>query len=159
LFFSFLIWNFLCFLKNISSLVSRFFFPTIFSFLKLVCGFWQIARLQEFFLLLLFHHLLLLGWGTWMDGWRDGWMERTTTTGQTQGYYIRRLSASSTGRARYVRLQALSKNYFSINSAKYGYISHGHIHKIPGKVSPIYPAGAWPQKMKWHLPNTRLILL
>ncbi len=84
LFFSFLIWNFLCFLKNISSLVSRFFFPTIFSFLKLVCGFWQIARLQEFFLLLLFHHLLLPGWGTWMDGWRDGWrdgwMERTTTT-------------------------------------------------------------------------------
>ncbi len=64
------------------------FFSTIFSFLKLVCSFWQIARLQEFFLLLLFHHLLLPGWGTWMDGWRDrwrdGWMERTTTTGQTK---------------------------------------------------------------------------
>jgi hypothetical protein len=26
----------------------------------------------------------------WWDGWRDGWMERTTTTGQNQGYYIRR---------------------------------------------------------------------
>ncbi len=35
---------------------------------------------------LLFHHLLLRGWGTWMDGWRDGWMERTIT----QGFYISR---------------------------------------------------------------------
>jgi hypothetical protein len=26
------------------------FFSTIFSFLKLVCSFWQIARLQEFFI-------------------------------------------------------------------------------------------------------------
>jgi hypothetical protein len=30
----------------------------------------------------------------WMDGgtdgWRDGWMERTTNTGQNQGYYISR---------------------------------------------------------------------
>ncbi len=67
LFFSFLIWNFLCCFKKISSLVSLFF-STIFSFLKLVCSFWQIARLQKFFLLLLFHHLLLPGWGTWMDG-------------------------------------------------------------------------------------------
>jgi hypothetical protein len=49
LFFSFLIWNFLCCFKKISSLVSHFF-STIFSFLKLVCSFWQIARLQEFFL-------------------------------------------------------------------------------------------------------------
>jgi hypothetical protein len=84
------------------------FFGTIFSFWKLVCSFWQIAKLQEFFinyrigshkhldklllqpfvLLLLFHHLLLPRWGTWMDGWwdgwRDGWMERTTTTRQTK---------------------------------------------------------------------------
>ncbi len=94
LFFNFLIWNFLCCFKQISSLVSLFF-SIIFSFSKLVCRFWQIARLQEFFLLLLlFRHLLLPGWGTWMDGWRDGWMERTTTTiatGQNQGYYIRRL--------------------------------------------------------------------
>jgi len=37
--------------------------------------------------LLSFHHLLLPGWGTWMDGWWDEWMERTTT----QGYYISRL--------------------------------------------------------------------
>ncbi len=104
--FYFFIWSFLCCFKKISSLVSHFF-STIFSFLKLVCSFWQIARLQEFFinyrigshkhldkllqppfvlLLLLFHHLLLPGWGTWMDGWRDGGMERTTT----QGYYISR---------------------------------------------------------------------
>ncbi len=32
------------------------------------------ARLQEFFLLLLFHHLLLPGWGTWMMGRMMGWM-------------------------------------------------------------------------------------
>ncbi len=106
-FSSFLIWNFLCCFKKISSLVSLFF-STIFSFLKLVCSFWQIARLQEFFInyrigshkhldklllsswvvvVLLFHHLFLSGWGTWMDGWQDRWMERTTT----QGYYISRL--------------------------------------------------------------------
>jgi hypothetical protein len=48
-FFSFLIWNFFCYFKKISSLISHFF-STIFSFLKLVCSFWQIARLQEFFL-------------------------------------------------------------------------------------------------------------
>jgi hypothetical protein len=36
--------------------------------------------------LLPFHHLLLPGWGTWMDGWWDKWMKRTTT----QGYYISR---------------------------------------------------------------------
>jgi hypothetical protein len=36
--------------------------------------------LPPFVLLLFFHHLLLPGWGTWMDGWRDEWMERTTTT-------------------------------------------------------------------------------
>ncbi len=71
-------------------LLFLFFFSTIFSFQKLVCSFWQIARLQEFFinyrigshkhlqkllpfvvLLLLFHHLLLPGWGTWMDGKDD----------------------------------------------------------------------------------------
>jgi hypothetical protein len=38
--------------------------------------------------LLLFHHLLLWGWGTWMDGWWNGWryewMKKTTTTGQTK---------------------------------------------------------------------------
>ncbi len=93
----------MCCFKKISSLDSHFF-STIFSFLKLVCSFWQIARLQEFFInykigshkhldklllppfvvLLLFHHLLLRGWGTWMDGWRDEWMKRTTTTGQTK---------------------------------------------------------------------------
>jgi hypothetical protein len=28
--------------------------------------------------------------GTDDDGWWDGWMERTTTTEQNQGYYIRR---------------------------------------------------------------------
>ncbi len=27
--------------------------------------------------LLPFHHLLLPGWGTWMDGWRDGWQRMT----------------------------------------------------------------------------------
>jgi hypothetical protein len=31
----------------------------------------------------------------WQDGWRDGWMERTTLTGQNQGYYIRRYSFST----------------------------------------------------------------
>jgi hypothetical protein len=44
LFPSFLIWNFLCCFKKISSLVSHFF-STIFSVLKLVCNFWQIVRL------------------------------------------------------------------------------------------------------------------
>jgi len=37
--------------------------------------------LLPFVFLLLFHHLLLSGWGTWMDGWRNEWMERMT--GQT----------------------------------------------------------------------------
>jgi hypothetical protein len=32
--------------------------------------------LPPFVLLLFFHHLLP-GWGTWMAGWRGGWMERT----------------------------------------------------------------------------------
>jgi hypothetical protein len=36
-------------LKKISSLVSQVFFSTIFSFLKLIFSFWQIARLQKFF--------------------------------------------------------------------------------------------------------------
>ncbi len=94
----------MCCLKKNSSLVSHFF-STIFSFSKLICIFWQIARLQDFFInyrigshkhldklllppfvvLLLFHHLLLPGWGTWMDewwdGWRDEWMETTTIIG------------------------------------------------------------------------------
>jgi hypothetical protein len=30
------------------------------------------------FVLLLFHHLLLPGWRTWMDGWQDGWMDHRT---------------------------------------------------------------------------------
>jgi hypothetical protein len=51
------------------------------------CSLWKTPVVLQF-VLLLFHHLLLPGWGTWMDGgqdgWRDGWMERTTTTGQTK---------------------------------------------------------------------------
>jgi hypothetical protein len=39
-----------------------------------------------------FHHLLLSGWGTWMDGWQDGWrdewMERADHTGQTKDIII-----------------------------------------------------------------------
>ncbi len=51
------------------------------------CSLWKTPVVLQF-VVLLFHHLLLSGWGTWMDGgqdgWRDGWMERTTTTGQTE---------------------------------------------------------------------------
>ncbi len=111
LFFSFLIWNFLCCFKNISSLVSLFF-STIFSFFKLVCSFWQITRLQEFFInyrigshkhldklllppLVVPSSSIIFFFRDEELRWRDRWMERTTTTistGQNQGYYIRRLS-------------------------------------------------------------------
>jgi len=117
LFFSFLIWNFLCCFKKISSHVSHFF-STIFSSLKLVCSFWQIARLQEFFInyrigshkhldklwincccrhslsssssIIFFFRDEELGW---MDDRTDGWKGRpdTTASEQNQGYYISRL--------------------------------------------------------------------
>jgi hypothetical protein len=85
----------LCCFKNISSLVSHFF-STIFCFLKLVCNFWQIARLQEFFinyrirshkhfdklllppfvlLLLLFIFFFRDEELGWMDNGIDGWMD------------------------------------------------------------------------------------
>ncbi len=83
----------MCCFKKISSHVSHVFFQQFLFLKKLVCSFWQIARLQEFlinykigshkhldkplllpFVLLLFHHLLP-GWGTSMDGWRNKWME------------------------------------------------------------------------------------
>jgi hypothetical protein len=67
----FLIWNFLCSFKKISSLVSHFF-STIFSFFKLVFNFWQIARLQEFFSLHIVEDYYMM---PSMDGWRDRWME------------------------------------------------------------------------------------
>ncbi len=73
---SFLIWNFLCCFLKISSLVSQVFFSTIFSFIKLVFSFWQIARLQEFFSLHIVDRGLL--YDASMDGWRDGWMESFT---------------------------------------------------------------------------------
>jgi hypothetical protein len=60
-----------------------------------------------------------------------------------------------------VRLQALSKNYFSINSAKYGYI-YAMVTSIryPEKYHPYIQRGPdQTKKKKWHLPNTRLILL
>jgi hypothetical protein len=91
--------------KNISSLVSLFS-STIFSFQKLVCNFWQIARLREFFInyrigshehldklllppfvivLLPPHHLLLpdeeLGWmSDRTDDETDGWKGRPHRT-------------------------------------------------------------------------------
>jgi hypothetical protein len=58
----------LCCFKKISSLVSQVFFSTIFSFLKLVFSFWQIARLQEFFSLHIVEDYYMI---PSMDGWMD----------------------------------------------------------------------------------------
>ncbi len=90
----FLIWKFLCCFKK-NSLVSLFF-STFFSFLKLVCSFWQIARLWEFFIncfcrhsssssspsIIFFFRDEELGW---MDDGTDGWKGRPP-----QAYHIHR---------------------------------------------------------------------
>jgi hypothetical protein len=63
-------------------------FSTIFSFLKLVFSFWQIAILQEFFSLHIVEDYYMMpsmdGWrDRWRDGGWDGWMEKNFTTSFT----------------------------------------------------------------------------
>ncbi len=83
-------------------------------------------------ILLPFHHLLLPGWGTWMDGWGDGWMERTTT----QGYYISRLVGTRDFRALWSRLVfCFFLRNFGGNKTKQKHQSH-HIYRICSWRSP-----------------------
>ncbi len=125
------------FLKDFFSCFS-FFFPTIFSFQKLVCSFWQIARLQEFFInykigshkhldklllppfvivVVLFHHHLLPEWRTWMTRRMTGQMDGNDDHHRTdQGYYIRRYRYRHVGtrdvRTLWSTLVSLNRIYF-----------------------------------------------